>query len=90
MIAAPVRWTGNAVDYVKGYFFAVSENRRLRQQVVELSAWRDDALALKNVNSRYEQMLGVKTEPPVARSKGIVVKDVGELVAALKQKGLVA
>ena len=32
----------------------------------------------------------VKTEPPVARSKGIVVKDVGELVAALKQKGLVA
>ena len=31
-----------------------------------------------------------KTEPPVARSKGIVVKDVGELVAALKQKGLVA
>lgn len=32
----------------------------------------------------------LKTEPPVARSKGIVVKDVGELVAALKQKGLVA
>ncbi|MCC7347401.1 MAG: electron transfer flavoprotein subunit beta/FixA family protein, partial [Variibacter sp.] len=32
----------------------------------------------------------VKTEPPVARSKGTVVKDVGELVAALRAKGLVA
>jgi electron transfer flavoprotein beta subunit len=32
----------------------------------------------------------LKTEPPVARSKGIMVKDVAELVAALKQKGLVA
>jgi electron transfer flavoprotein beta subunit len=32
----------------------------------------------------------VRTEPPVARSKGVVVKDVAELVAALKQKGLVA
>ena len=29
-----------------------------------------------------------KYEPPAARSKGIMVKDVAELVAALKQKGL--
>ena len=45
VLSAPVRWTGNAVDYVKGYFFAVSENRRLRAQIIELNAWRDDALA---------------------------------------------
>ncbi len=31
----------------------------------------------------------VKVEPPPSRSKGIMVKDVGELVGALKQKGLV-
>jgi electron transfer flavoprotein beta subunit len=31
----------------------------------------------------------VKTEPPAARQKGVMVKDVSELVAALKQKGLV-
>jgi electron transfer flavoprotein alpha/beta subunit len=31
-----------------------------------------------------------KTEPPSVRSKGVMVKDVAELVAALKQKGLVA
>jgi Electron transfer flavoprotein, beta subunit len=31
----------------------------------------------------------VKVEPPPARSKGIMVKDVAELVGVLKQKGLV-
>ena len=31
----------------------------------------------------------VKIEPPPTRSKGIVVKDVAELVSVLKQKGLV-
>jgi electron transfer flavoprotein beta subunit len=31
----------------------------------------------------------LKYEPPAARSKGVMVKDVGELVAVLKQKGLV-
>lgn len=31
----------------------------------------------------------VKVEPPAGRSKGIVVKDVPELVAALKQKGVI-
>jgi electron transfer flavoprotein beta subunit len=31
----------------------------------------------------------IKTEPPASRQKGVMVKDVSELVAALKQKGLV-
>jgi electron transfer flavoprotein beta subunit len=31
----------------------------------------------------------VRVEPPPQRQKGIVVKDVSELVAALKKKGLV-
>lgn len=66
VLAWPVRWAGAATDYVKGYFFAVSENRRLRAQVAELEPWRDQAIALKNVNARYEAMLGLRTEPPVA------------------------
>jgi electron transfer flavoprotein beta subunit len=36
------------------------------------------------------QFKTTKYEPPAARSKGIMVKDVGELVATLKQKGLVS
>ena len=66
LLAWPVRWAGNATDYVKSYFFAVSENRRLRAELEELRPWRDQAIALKNVNARYETMLGLRTEPPVA------------------------
>jgi electron transfer flavoprotein beta subunit len=35
------------------------------------------------------QFKTLKYEPPASRSKGVMVKDVAELVAALKQKGLV-
>ncbi|WP_269513922.1 rod shape-determining protein MreC [Brevundimonas subvibrioides] len=66
IFAAPVRWAGAASDYVGGYFFAVSENRRLKKELKELQPWRDQAIALKNVNARYEAMLGLRTEPVVA------------------------
>ncbi|KQS56046.1 rod shape-determining protein MreC [Brevundimonas sp. Leaf363] len=66
VFAAPVRWAGAVTDYVGGYFFAVSENRRLKAELAELQPWRDQAIALKNVNARYEAMLGLRTEPAVA------------------------
>ncbi|MFN7533961.1 MAG: rod shape-determining protein MreC [Brevundimonas sp.] len=66
LFAAPVRWIGAASDHVAGYFNAVEENRRLKQQLAELEPWRDQAIALKNVNARYEAMLGLRVEPPVA------------------------
>ncbi len=62
-LEAPVRWTGDAWGYVRGYFLAVAENRRLRQQVHDLEGWRDTAIALRNVNDRYEALLKLKTEP---------------------------
>lgn len=75
VLSAPVRWTGNAIDYVKGYFFAVSENRRLKAELVEMQGWRDDALALKNINARYEDILGIRTDPPVDMVAGVAIMD---------------
>ena len=75
VLASPVRWSGDAVDYVKGYFFAVSENRRLRAELAEMSGWRDEALALKNINGRYERLLGVQTEPPIPMTAGRAISD---------------
>jgi len=75
VLSAPVRWTGDVVEYVTGYFFAVSENRRLREQVAELSDWRDEAIALKNINARYEQMLGIHADPPIPMVTGRTVLD---------------
>lgn len=65
VFAAPVRWLGQLSDEVRGYFFAVSENRRLRAELADLQPWRDQAIALKNVNARYEALLGLRVEPPV-------------------------
>ena len=66
VFAAPVRWAGHVTEYVGGYFNAVGENRRLKRELAELQPWRDQAIALKNVNARYETLLGLRTEPPVA------------------------
>lgn len=75
VLSAPVRWTGDVIGYVSGYFFAVSENRRLREQVADLNDWRDEAIALKNVNARYEEMLGIHTDPPIPMVTGRTVLD---------------
>jgi rod shape-determining protein MreC len=75
VLAGPIRWTGAGVDYVKGYFFAVSENRRLKAELKEARQWRDTALALKHINERYRVMLGMKTDPPIPMVSARIVAD---------------
>jgi rod shape-determining protein MreC len=75
VLVAPVRWVRQGAGFVGGYFFAVSENRRLRQRVAELERWRDAAIALKNINTRYEQLLQLRTEPPIPMVSARVVTD---------------
>ncbi|HEY0053286.1 MAG TPA: rod shape-determining protein MreC [Caulobacteraceae bacterium] len=75
VFAAPVRWVGQAADWVDDYFFAVGENRRMKTELQELRAWRDQAIALKNVNARYEAMLGLRTEPAVRMVTGRSVSE---------------
>jgi rod shape-determining protein MreC len=75
VIDAPVRWIGDGVNGVKQYFFAVSENRRLRAEVADLSQWRDKAVALKDDNVRYQSLLGLKTDPPIPMVGARVIAD---------------
>jgi rod shape-determining protein MreC len=65
IFAAPVRWLGQVSDHVDDYFFAVSENRRLREELADLRAERDAVVALRNLNSQYEALLGLRVEPDV-------------------------
>ena len=74
-LSAPGRWTGDGVEAVKGYFFAVSENRRLKAELKEMSQWRDVAFALKNENARYRTVLGLKMDPPIPMVAARVVLD---------------
>ena len=74
-LAAPMRGLGSLGDQISGYFFAVSENHKLRARIKELEHTRDDAVALKNVNTRYEQLLQLRTEPAVPMVTARAVTD---------------
>ena len=83
-LSQPGRWTGAGIDGVKGYFGAVSENRRLRlelkkmqQRLVALVGvlQRDGHVALKDSNERYQALLGLKTDPPILMASARIVSD---------------
>lgn len=75
VLAAPGRMAGQASDYLKDYFFAGSENRRLRQEVDDLKRLRDEDVALRNINERYKALLGFRTDPPVPMVAARVILD---------------
>ena len=74
-ISAPGRWAGQATQSVKDYFFAVSENRRLRAENAELRQWKATATALQDTNSRYRALLGFRTNPPIPMASAHVILD---------------
>lgn len=65
VLATPGRWLSDGVDGVRSYFFAVSENRRLKEELQEARQWQIAALALRDTNDRYKALLGLKTDPPI-------------------------
>ena len=74
-LAAPERWTGAGIDTVRGYFFAVSENRRLKAELKDMRQWRDVAIALRDTNDRYRTILGLRTDPPIPMVSALLVTD---------------
>ena len=74
-ISAPVRFTGSGIDAVRGYFFAIGQNERLRRENLDLERYRDAAIALNNENHRLRALLGLKTEPPIPMVTAQVVLD---------------
>lgn len=65
VLSTPLGWIGAGVDGVRGYFFAVSENRRLKEELRVAREWQVRALALRDTNDRYKALLGLKTDPPI-------------------------
>lgn len=74
-LSTPGRLTGQGVEGIRGYFFAVSENRRLRAELDNMRQWRDVAIALRDTNERYRAVLGLKTDPPIPMATARIVTD---------------
>ena len=66
VIATPAHIVGDTGNWFGDYFFAVKQNRALKAQVAELSKYRDLYIQMHAVNQRYERLLNLRTEPPVA------------------------
>lgn len=76
VVAAPMRWIGDGFGSIGDYFFAVSENRRLKKRLAELQQMQIDNVALRNLNRRYAELLKLRTEPPIPMVTARVVSDV--------------
>jgi rod shape-determining protein MreC len=75
VIATPVAWVGGGFARVGDYFFAASQNRKLKAELAEARQWRDVALAFRDTNERYKALLGLKTDPPIPMVAARVVSD---------------
>ena len=74
-LSAPVRWTGDGVDYVRGYFFAVSENRQLKAQLAQAHTTQDQLEAMRVENARLRAVLGIATNPPLPHIAAETISD---------------
>ena len=94
VMATPGRVASQTGDYLKDYFFAVDENRRLRQELAQMQGLRDQVAALRNINARYQALLGFRTDPPIPMVTARVVLDArgpfsdSRLADAGKEKGV--
>ena len=75
VLSAPVRWTHDGVDYVRGYFFAVSENRHLKAELVQARAAQDQLEAMQVENARLRAVLGIRTDPPLPHVAAETIAD---------------
>ncbi|MFT3996042.1 MAG: rod shape-determining protein MreC [Asticcacaulis sp.] len=65
VLSAPAHFVSDRTNGVEDYFFAISENRTLKQKVSELEKYRDAYRQARELNRRYEVLLRLRTEPEV-------------------------
>jgi len=95
VLATPGRWGGEAMNGLRDYILAGSQNHELREDVTNLQTWKDRAIALQNENARLRAVLGLQTDPPIPMVTAHVIADSrgpyadSRLADAGKERGVV-
>lgn len=74
-VAAPGRWTGDLLGWLRSYVAVAHENRRLHKVMDVLQMQADEAVRLRDENGRLRAMLGVQTDPPIPMVTARVITD---------------
>ncbi len=75
VVAAPGRWASAGVGGIQDYFFAASENHRLRQQLADMQRLHDETIRLQNTNARLRAILGLTVDPPLPMTTAQIITD---------------
>jgi rod shape-determining protein MreC len=74
-LSAPVRWTHGGLDYVRSYFFAISQNRQLKTELRDDQSTRDKLAQADLEIARLKAVLGIKTDPPLPQVAAETISD---------------
>jgi rod shape-determining protein MreC len=75
VLSAPVRWVESGTAGVRGYFGAVSENRRLRTELEAMNELQAELALKDDLIERYTELLGLRIDPPIEMVSGRAVSD---------------
>lgn len=75
--AWPVRRLREAGEGLNDHWAAVERVRALEAEVAALERWRGEALRLRRLNARYEDLIGLKAPPEIGRVGGRIIGEAG-------------
>lgn len=74
-LSAPVRWSEDGLGFVGSYFFAASENRKMKAELRQAQNVRAELVAEQLDNQRLRAVLGIRTDPPLPHVAAETIAD---------------
>jgi rod shape-determining protein MreC len=81
ILSGPIAYIQGVVGDITDYFNVLEQNQALREENAELRQWMNEALALRETLSSYQQLQGYHTPPNVTPIDAFVVGESNDAFA---------